>query len=467
MSSHFFSKKNIIPLIILASIWWIWWFFIDAVWIPVGFERLNPTMILLIAASSFIPYILKYGIKWAYILLMLWVTGFVIEFIAIKTCVPYWCFVYSDLLGFLVLDTVPWTVLFARSPLVLWLHAICKQYTLSHWQRYVVWAVLLVLCDMVLDPWAVSLWFWIFEWQHWYYNVPWVNFLWRLVTGCIGMREIDQRERRYYKKTKKSIWHDVTHTFAMRAMIVFWTTYAWFFGQLFPFLLGIWLLSGYLLFLLKKSILHIFLVSFGVAVFWLGCIWMTYPFRINYAYQQQIFDDINTVPSYQVWLVLWTSKYALDGRLNLFWKYRMDAVIALFAAWKIQYILVSWDNSIIEYNEPQQIQQELIQRGIPEDRIVLDFAWLRTLDSVFRAKQIFGVDHMLVISQTFHVQRSLALCESIGLVCSWFTARDVPTSIAPKVYIREYFARVLLYWDLFLRMQKPRYLGEVENVPWN
>ena len=89
-------------------------------------------------------------------------------------------------------------------------------------------------------------------------------------------------------------------------------------------------------------------------------------------------------------LLLGTSKYVAGGRINLYYKYRLAAVAELYAAGKIDYVLVSGDNSTVYYNEPTTMLNDLIAMGIPRDRIVQDFAGFRTLDSVVRAKKVFG-----------------------------------------------------------------------------
>lgn len=114
------------------------WFFLGMVGVPEGFEWLNPVMICTIAWLTFVPLIRRHGWHAAWILCMLGLTWFVIEYFAIKTCFPYGCFVYSDLLGYKVLDTVPWTVFFAWSPLVVWIWTLFARFRsqLRPWQFF-------------------------------------------------------------------------------------------------------------------------------------------------------------------------------------------------------------------------------------------------------------------------------------------------------------------------------------------
>jgi len=123
--------------------------------------------------------------------------------------------------------------------------------------------------------------------------------------------------------------------------------------------------------------------------------------------KHQLYSDINKIPKNKVGLLLGTAKFSNKNEINTFYQYRIDAAVALFKAGKIDYILVSGDNSTKYYNEPVTMRKDLIARGIPANRIFLDYAGLRTLDSILRCRDIFGEDHITIISQQFHNERAL------------------------------------------------------------
>ena len=87
-------------------------------------------------------------------------------------------------------------------------------------------------------------------------------------------------------------------------------------------------------------------------------------------------------------LVLGTAKYRVGGGINLFYKYRIEAITQLYHEGKIQHILVSGDNSTHRYNEPSTILKDLLSNRIPRHSITLDYAGFRTWDSVIQAHQI-------------------------------------------------------------------------------
>ena len=92
------------------------------------------------------------------------------------------------------------------------------------------------------------------------------------------------------------------------------------------------------------------------------------------------YDDINSLPHNKVGLLLGTSPLDKQGNTNYYFIYRIDAAEELIKSGKIDYILVSGDNSSVGYDEPTWMRDSLVGHGVPEDRIVLDFAGLRTLD---------------------------------------------------------------------------------------
>lgn len=171
------------------------------------------------------------------------------------------------------------------------------------------------------------------------------------------------------------------------------------------------------------------------------------------------FNQIKDIPKNKVGLVLGTASRLVEGGVNPYYAYRIEATIALFKAGKIDFVLVSGDNGSIYYNEPNTIKKDLIKGGIPEERIFLDYAGFRTLDSVVRAKEIFGLEEVTIISQEFHNERAIYLAGHKGLKAIGFNARDISGNEAIKVHMREYFARVKVFIDLLLNTQ-PRFYGE-------
>ncbi|QNR23626.1 SanA/YdcF family protein [Croceimicrobium hydrocarbonivorans] len=174
--------------------------------------------------------------------------------------------------------------------------------------------------------------------------------------------------------------------------------------------------------------------------------------------------EINDVPEKKVALVLGTSEFLKNGSTNLYFKFRVEAVARLWKAGKIKYVLVSGDNSKKDYDEPSAMKEALIERGVPANRIVLDYAGFRTLDSVVRAKEVFGQDDILIVSQQFHVERALILADFKGIEAYGYNAVDVEVYSGFKTKVREYFARIKLWLDLVVGVD-PKFLGEPVSIP--
>ncbi|WP_299766744.1 ElyC/SanA/YdcF family protein [uncultured Dokdonia sp.] len=171
------------------------------------------------------------------------------------------------------------------------------------------------------------------------------------------------------------------------------------------------------------------------------------------------FSEVSEIQKNKVGLVLGTSKLLQNGHVNLYFTYRVEATVALYKEGKIEFVLVSGDNSTKAYDEPTDFKEELIKRGIPEDRIFLDYAGFRTLDSVIRAKEIFGQDNITIISQEFHNERAVYLAGKNDINAVGFNAQDVSRRYGLKVQLREYLARTKVFLDILFGVE-PKFLGE-------
>lgn len=173
----------------------------------------------------------------------------------------------------------------------------------------------------------------------------------------------------------------------------------------------------------------------------------------------QIYSEVITIPQNKVGLLLGTSPKLKNGNNNLYFDYRILAAVELYKAGKIKYILISGDNRREEYNEPEEMKKALIQKGVPEKFIYLDYAGFRTLDSVVRAKEVFGQNQLTIISQRFHNERAIYLAEKNGINAIGYNAKDVNAYAGLKTNIRELLARVKMFIDLAIDKQ-PHFLGE-------
>nr|WP_299435915.1 ElyC/SanA/YdcF family protein [uncultured Aquimarina sp.] len=186
---------------------------------------------------------------------------------------------------------------------------------------------------------------------------------------------------------------------------------------------------------------------------------LTANYSIEKNAKNKTFSNVSNIKKNKVGLVLGTSKILKNGRINLYFTYRINATVELYKKGKIDFVLVSGDNGTKNYDEPTDFKNELIKKGIPANKIFLDYAGFRTLDSVVRAKEIFGQISLTIISQKFHNERAIYLAEKNGISAIGFNARDLSGKYGLKTRIREYFARTKAFLDITFKV-KPKFLGE-------
>jgi|GEM_PF-97159 len=208
----------------------------------------------------------------------------------------------------------------------------------------------------------------------------------------------------------------------------------------------------------RALILLIVLVLLLVALVVLSNLWICGSTKHN------TFSEVADIPKRKVALVLGTSKYASQGKLNQHFINRVDAAAALYEAGKAEHLLVSGDNRTKHYNEPRDLRESLIERGVPGDRITCDFAGLRTLDSVIRAKEVFGQEQLTVVSDDFHVPRAIYIAKANGIDAVGLQAVPVPKGSSGKSRSREWFARVKALMDIHLFGTEPRHYGDPVEI---
>lgn len=185
--------------------------------------------------------------------------------------------------------------------------------------------------------------------------------------------------------------------------------------------------------------------------------------RIDHFAKPRLYDRVTEVPHRHTALVLGTSPIGKNGGPNRFFTTRIRACAELYHSGKIDRILVSGDNRKVDYNEPEEMRQALIEQGIPEEIIFLDYAGFRTYDSVIRAKEVFGQASLLFVSQKFHNERAVFIAKKKGIDAIGYNAEDVRFHYGFITYVREWFARCKVFLDLLFG-KKPHFLGEPVDI---
>ena len=170
---------------------------------------------------------------------------------------------------------------------------------------------------------------------------------------------------------------------------------------------------------------------------------------------EPIYGSIQAVPSAPVAIVFGAQSFVLEDRV--------DTGADLYKAGKVKKLLLTGDNSRDDYNEPEQMRQMALADGVPDKDIVVDDAGFRTYDSLYRARDIFGVHQAILVTQRYHLHRALFLGRQLGherrrhgrhaallLGQSWFNVREV--------------LAVETAWLDIQTHRRPKFLGKREPI---
>ena len=182
------------------------------------------------------------------------------------------------------------------------------------------------------------------------------------------------------------------------------------------------------------------------------------------ANRTRIFSTGTDVPVRAVAIVLGTSPRV--GRWkNSFFEGRMDTAAQLWRAGKVRHLLVSGDNSRNDYDEPTAMRDALLTRGVPARAITLDYAGFRTLDSLVRAREVFGLRDLIIVTDDWHQPRAIFLAAAAGLDALGVSSAELPWSMSGKTRVREWLSRVKAVADVCVLRTKPKFLGQPVALP--
>ena len=204
---------------------------------------------------------------------------------------------------------------------------------------------------------------------------------------------------------------------------------------------------------MKKFILFLGGVAATLLIFIIYC-----NYQVESISKSLTYKEVEDLPHNKVGVVLGTSKYVVGGGINQYYENRIEAAYEVFNSGKVDYLLVSGDNALMEYNEPMRMKKSLVKRGIPEEKIYLDYAGFRTLDSVVRAKEVFDQKSYTVISQDFHNERAIYIGKKFGIEIVAYNAKNPGRR---RLTRREVLARVKAVLDVKVLNTQPKFLGEV------
>ena len=180
--------------------------------------------------------------------------------------------------------------------------------------------------------------------------------------------------------------------------------------------------------------------------------------------EPRIYHGAAEIPRREVAVVLGTAPRLASGP-NPFFEARMNTAARLWQAKKVQHFVVSGDHGRPEYNEVAAMREALVRRGVPSSAITGDHAGFRTLDSILRARQVFGLARVTVVTDGWHLPRALFLAKSAGIDAIGACFEDVPWRASARTRVREWFSCVMAITDVYVLRTEPKFLGEAIRLP--
>jgi SanA protein len=170
----------------------------------------------------------------------------------------------------------------------------------------------------------------------------------------------------------------------------------------------------------------------------------------------RLYQSVRSLPFNQVGLVLGTNRTLSDGRSNPFYQDRIAAAARLYEAGKVRRLIVSGGVEPSGQSQAAAMKRDLEKKGVPATAITTDAAGFRTLDSVLRAHDVYGLDRFTVVTQCFHASRAVAIARKHGLSAIAYCTPNPPGGSSLRVEAREVFARARAFLDLYVLHSRPR-----------
>ncbi len=206
-------------------------------------------------------------------------------------------------------------------------------------------------------------------------------------------------------------------------------------------------------FLKRLFITLLLLGAIGAAIIIAFNVWL------SNAYASRIYASIDDLPSDNTprIAIVFGAGLTRSGEPTPALYDRVATAVDLYQRGLVNKLLLTGDNRFIDYNEPEAMRRTAIKLGVPDEDLVLDYAGRRTYDSCYRAREIFGVNHAILVTQAFHLDRALYLCDTFGIDSVGIVAdrRNYTASSQTWWSIREAAATVAAWIDVNVTKPTP------------
>lgn len=198
---------------------------------------------------------------------------------------------------------------------------------------------------------------------------------------------------------------------------------------------------------IKKVILFTFLALILIILLVLGL-----EAYIERDTKSHIYTEASTIPVAETAIILGASVHS-DGKLSPILKDRVDTALQLFKTGKVQNILISGDHRKDDYNEVSAMKNYLMQRGVPDIKIIADHSGIDTYDSMYRADIVFNVENAIVVTQQFHLPRTIFIAKNLDLEYKGLVATAKAYHPDQQILRREKLANVKALWEILIHKE--------------
>lgn len=178
------------------------------------------------------------------------------------------------------------------------------------------------------------------------------------------------------------------------------------------------------------------------------------------------YSSPNTLPAERV-AIVFGAGVRPDGRLSRMLADRVNGAVELYRLGRVQKLLMTGDNSRVEYDEVTAMKRYAVGRGVLENDITLDYAGFSTYESCYRARAIFGVTEAVLVTQRYHLPRAVYTCRQLGVDAVGLGTQDwgvYPEALLAVYTARESLATVKALWDVHITRPPPTFLGPFEGL---
>jgi vancomycin permeability regulator SanA len=185
-------------------------------------------------------------------------------------------------------------------------------------------------------------------------------------------------------------------------------------------------------------------------------------FSVQTTYKNLIYYSVEEIPEKPVAVVLGAGIWG--EHLSPVLEDRVFTGVELYKEGKVKKLLMTGDNSEADYDEPTAMKKYAIKQGVPEEDIVLDYAGFNTYESFYRAKEIFSLTDIIIVTQKFHLPRSLYISNKLGVNAVGMASDRRKYKSSGWYNIREFFSSVKAFICVNITKPKPTFLGKKEKV---